>query len=66
MAWIGKEDGLMYGYTVAGSFPAEGELQAFTTSKSVRFSNFNGDFTIPSVDDGGSDPSDVSDRDGGN
>ena len=56
----------MYGYTVAGSFPAEGKLQAFTTSKSVRFSNFNGDFTISSVDDGGSDPSDVSDRDGGN
>lgn len=57
VGWVGKEDGLLYGYTIYGTYPAHGDLLAFTDQKSVTFSNFNGDITIPSIDDGGGDDS---------
>lgn len=45
--WVGKENGLIYRYMSEGTYPAEGELLAFTTWETITFSDFNGDLSIP-------------------
>ncbi len=45
-AWIGKENGLIYGYTNVGSYPAHGGLPAYRVTENVVFSDFNAPFEI--------------------
>ena len=50
VAWVGIEDGLIHALEVSGSYPAAGELLAFQLWYRVRFSEFDEDLELPSVE----------------
>ena len=52
-AWVGKENGLIYGYTNVGAYPAHDGLPAYQTTETVVFSDFNGPFEIPNPAESG-------------
>ena len=47
--WIGVEDGLLHAFEVNGSYPAAGEFLARTFWQRYEFSDFNEQWTLPSV-----------------
>ena len=50
VGWVGVEDGLIHAYEVSGSYPAAGDLLPFQFWYRVRFSEFDEDLDLPSVE----------------